>query len=347
MSGWLQTPAGLVPRVRFDWAASDRLGALAVRMGIGRDSYRIAPGLYALGEPDAQSPVIVTCNYKLTFDILRRDLAGHSCWLLVIETYGINVWCAAGKRSFSTAEVAARVRATGLERIVEHRRLVLPQLAAPGVAARKLRGLCGFGAVFGPVRSRDLPAFLGAGFTAEPSMRRAEFPLGERLTVALVELHAARKFMAWTLALCLVLAALGPAWKGGFSVMGLLAVGLGAFAMTLAGFVGGTFVTPALLRLLPGRAFAAKGLLAGAAVGLPLAVLLARSVPEGLAALSICAAFSSWFAMHYTGSTPFTSLSGVDREMRRYMPAQGLLAFLAVMLWLGWSWFGGPAAGGS
>lgn len=347
MSGWLQTSAGPVPRVRSDWAASDRLGALAVRLGIGRDRYRIAPGLYALGEPDAQSPVIVTCNYKLTFDILRRDLAGPSCWLLVIETYGINVWCAAGKRSFSTEEVAARVRATGLERIVEHRRLVLPQLAAPGVAARKLRGLCGFGAVFGPVRSRDLPAFLEAGFTAEPSMRRAEFPLGERLTVALVEMHAARKFMVWTLALCLVLAALGPAWKGGFSALGLLASGLGAFAMTLAGFVGGTFATPALLRLLPGRAFAAKGLLAGAAIGLPLAVLLARSVPEGLAALSICAAFSSWFAMHYTGSTPFTSLSGVDREMRRYMPAQGLLALLAVVLWLGWSWFGGPAAGGS
>jgi hypothetical protein len=110
----------------------DYLWTAMVRLGFGRDHYRISPGLYALGQPDTQSPVLVTCNFKLTFDILRRKLAGHSYWLLVVETYGINVWCAAGKKSFSTEEVARKVKESDLDRVVSHRTLIVPQLAGPG-----------------------------------------------------------------------------------------------------------------------------------------------------------------------------------------------------------------------
>ena len=44
-----------------------------------------------------------------------------------------------------------------------------------------------------------------------------------------------------------------------------------------------------------------------------------------------CAAF---FAMNFTGSTPFTSLSGVEKEMRRGLPLQIGAAALALLLWL-------------
>ncbi len=331
MQGWLSSPAGLVPRVKPKWELIDHLQAVWVRLGPGRDNYRISPGLYALGQPDDNSPVLATCNFKLTFDTLRHELAGLSCWLLVVETYGINVWCAAGKQSFSTQEVASRVKSTGLEGLVSHRNLILPQLAAPAVAAHQLRKLCGFAGVFGPVRIQDLPAFLDAGLQADQEMRTVQFPLSQRLIVALVEIWGARKSLLWALAACLLLAVLGP---GGFSVSGIAAAGLGAFATVLAGFGTGVFLVPALLPRIPFKALAAKGLLLGAAIGLPLAWLLAGSFPEALAAVLGCSAFASWFAMHYTGSTPFTSLSGVDKEMRLFMPVQGGLLLLAVLLWL-------------
>ncbi|MCF8030533.1 MAG: carbon monoxide dehydrogenase [Desulfohalobiaceae bacterium] len=331
MQGWQSTPVGLVPRVSPKWGLYDRLGAALVRLGPARDNYRISPGLYALGSPDQDSPVLVTCNFKLTFDILRKQLSGRSLWLLVVETYGINVWCAAGKHSFSTEEVAQRVRQTGLDRVVSHRTLILPQLAGPAVAAHRLKKLCGFSGFFGPVRIKDLPAYLDSGMRAGQEMRKVRFPLGQRLTVALVEVHGARKFLLWTLAACLILAILGP---GGFTPAGVLGAGLGAFATVLTGFVTGVFLVPALLPSIPLRAYSAKGLLAGAVTGFLPAGILAGTLPQALAQVLACSAFASWFAMFYTGSTPFTSLSGVDREMRFYMPIQGSLLLLAVMVWL-------------
>ncbi len=303
----------------------------------------MAPGLYALGDPDGQSPVLVTCNYKLTFDILRRELEGLSCWVLVVETYGINVWCAAGKKSFNTGEVARQVKNAGLEQVVNHRTLVLPQLAAPGVVGHKIRGLCGFNALFGPVEIRDLPSYLDNKTQAAGDMRRVKFPLGQRLLVALVEVYGARKFMLWALLACMLLAALGP---GGFSLQGTVLSGLGAWGVVWTGFISGVFLVPVFLRHLYFRAFAAKGLLAGALTGFVLAVAVPGGFLQGLAATAACMAFTSWFAMHYTGSTTFTSLSGVDREMRRYMPVQGALILVAAGLWLGSGWFG-PLAGGA
>jgi hypothetical protein len=279
---------------------------------------------------------VATCNYKLTFDVLRREMKGRSVWILVVETYGINVWCAAGKKSFSTEEVAARVRLSGLEKIVSHRTLILPQLSAPSVAAHKLHGLCGFKGVFGPIRASDLPEFMDNKMKVHPGMREVNFPLSQRLKVAMVEVFGARKFMGWCLFTCLILSALGP---GGFTLQGVLLSGLGAFAVVVAGFATGTFVVPAFLPLFPSGSFAAKGLIAGIIAGVFPALILARSVPEGFAALAVTAAMASWFAMHYTGSTPFTSLSGVDREMKIYMPVQGFIITLAVLTWLGWSWF--------
>lgn len=335
MQSWLSTPAGPVPQVRPQWKPVDYLKSALVRLGPGRDSYRISPGLYALGCPDQNSPVLVTCNFKLTFDTVRRELAGDSYWLLVVETYGINVWCAAGKQSMSTQEVAKRVKASGLERVVTHRTLILPQLAAPAVAGHKLRQLCGFSGVFGPVRIQDLPRFLHAGKQAGPEMRTARFPLGQRLCVALVEIYGARRFLLWTLLACLGLAALGP---GGFGFPGIIKAGLGAFAVVLTGFLTGVLAVPALLPRIPFRAFAAKGLLAGGLTGILPAALLSGTIPQTAAAFLACAAFASWFAMHYTGSTPFTSLSGVDHEMRRYMPVQGGLLVAAVLIWVLGAW---------
>lgn len=314
----------------------DKAGAWSARIGINRDDYRISPGLYALGQPHQESQVIVSCNYKLTFDILRNELQGRSIWILIVETYGINVWCAAGKKSFSTEEVVRQVKQSGLERVVTHRTLIIPQMAAPSVAAHKLKGLCGFQGIFGPIRAEDIKRFMDNEMKTDPLMREVDFPLSSRLEVALVEIYGARKFMIWAFLACFVLAGLGP---GGFSLQGVFYNALGAFTVVLTGFVSGAFIVPAFLPWLWFRAFAAKGLMAGFIAGIPAAMILGDSGPEVFACITGVAGFSSWFAMHYTGSTPYTSLSGVDHEMRIFMPVQAFVLLLAILVWMGGSWF--------
>lgn len=135
VDGFLQTPAGPIPRIRTTLAKRDIIRAIKVRAGIGRMRYRIAPGLYGVGNPEPDSPVLVTANYKLTVDTLRKHLAGIDAWILVLETHGVNVWCAAGKGTFSTTELIYRVQQNELQKVVSHRELILPQLGATGVSA--------------------------------------------------------------------------------------------------------------------------------------------------------------------------------------------------------------------
>ena len=131
----MENDSGNIPRVSSKLAFADRLGGLLVRLGYRRRSYRVEPGLYRVGSPAAVSPVLVTANYKLTFDKVRACLDGIDAWLLVLDTKGINVWCAAGKGTFGTKELTERIAATDLKNVVSHRRLILPQLGATGVSA--------------------------------------------------------------------------------------------------------------------------------------------------------------------------------------------------------------------
>ena len=137
--------------------------------------YKIDPGLYALGNPDAESPVLVSANYKMSFDYLRRELTGRSAWILVLDTRGINVWCAAGKGTFGTAELIRQVASSGIAALLNHKVLIVPQLGAVGVSAWKVRQSSGFRVVFGPVYARELPRFLDSGMRATPSHASCDF----------------------------------------------------------------------------------------------------------------------------------------------------------------------------
>ena len=98
------------PEISSAWLLEDHLGALRVRFSLGRNRYRVLPGLYALGRPGKDSEVLVTANYKLSFDLLRKNLSGLNAWILVLETYGINVWCAAGKGTFGSDELIRQIK---------------------------------------------------------------------------------------------------------------------------------------------------------------------------------------------------------------------------------------------
>jgi len=331
---FMDTPAGAVPRVHTRLNQEDNRGTLFARLGIGRDSYRIAPGLYAVGTPGEGSPVLVTANYKLTFDVLRSHLEGLDAWILVIDTNNINVWCAAGKGAFSSLEVAERVKIVALEKIVNHRRLVLPQLAATGVSARQVKTMCGFEVVWGPVHAKHIVPFLDAGTQTTPAMRRVTFTFKERVELIPVELYHVGKPSLYLLPALFLLSGLG---SGIFSIGTAFSRGLPAILAYVLAVTSGAVLAPTLLPWLPGRAFAMKGAAIGAAAGALLSAVMAGrlAVLEMLALTLFMMALSSYLTMNFTGSTPYTSPTGVEKEMRKAIPAQALGALAALVLWVG------------
>jgi hypothetical protein len=178
---FIDTPVGAVPKVKIHWERPDFLGTINARLGIHRNEYKIAPGLYCVGDPGQDSPVLVTANYKLSFDVLRRELISLAAWILVVDTRGINVWCAAGKAIFGTREVVQCVHRSMLKKVVRHNQLILPQLAATGVSAGQVKKECGFTVVWGPVRAKDIQPFIAKGSKADRTMRQVTFSLGERI----------------------------------------------------------------------------------------------------------------------------------------------------------------------
>ena len=336
VDGFLDTPAGRVPQIKPTLDRRDKLGAVRVRLSFGRDDYKVAPGLYAVGQPDANSPVLVTANYKLSFDHLRGKLDRHKVWILVLDTRGINVWCAAGKGTFGTQELVRQVQRARLSSIVMHRKLILPQLGATGVAGNAVKKACGFEVVWGPVLAQNIGAFIDGGFKATESMRHVTFTFRERLVLIPVEIALIRKSLLWSLLIIFLLSGIG---RHLFSLVAAWERGMLALAVCLAGIVAGCIAAPLLLPWLPGRAFAIKGALTGVAFG-ALTVMLFWSSPYiallPAAALMLCAvSISSYLAMNFTGSTPFTSPSGVEKEMRRAIPLQLIAAVSALGLWVG------------
>ena len=330
ITGILKTAAGDAPVVATRPMLSDRLGTWKVRWGFGRSNYAIPPGLYAIGAPGADASVLVTANFKISFDRVRWAMDGRSAWLLVLDTKGINVWCAAGKGNFGTDELVRRIEATRIGEIVSHRHLVLPQLGAPGVAAHLVTKSTKFHVDFGPVRAEDLPAYLDAGRKATPEMRLVSFPLMDRLILTPVELTGV--FRHW----------IGLTFLGlwALKLLGLRFIPLDGGAV-LGAVVIGTVAVPVLLPWIPGRAFALKGWIFGAAWALGVCAL--RGFPPAsfggwLVSLSyvlILPALSAFLAMNFTGSSTFTSLSGVVKEMKYSVPAMivsgglGIVALVA------------------
>ncbi|PLX91121.1 MAG: hypothetical protein C0619_08110 [Desulfuromonas sp.] len=329
----MNTAAGSVPLVSTRLVHRDHLGHWAMRWGIGRSRYQITPGLYAVGQPDPLSPVLVSANYKLSFDCLRSAISGISAWILVIDTRGVNVWCAAGKGTFGTEEIIYRCQTSQLEKLVSHKTLIVPQLGAPGVAAHKVKQATGFSVSYGPVRAADIPEFIAADMQATVKMRRVTFSTRERFILTPVELTGMRKPVLYMAVALLLLGGIGEDY---FSFNAAWSRGLAALLAGLTGVLSGAVIMPILLPWIPGRLFSAKGALLGIIFSTVLILTLYRgtSLP-GLAALYLfVSTVSSYTAMNFTGSSTFTSPSGVEKEMRISIPLQAGALLTAGVLWL-------------
>ena len=338
VTGFLDTGAGPVPQVKTELSRADRWGTIGVRLGIRRSDYTVAPGLYAVGRPAQDSPVMVSANYKLSFDTLRSSLQDVDAWVLVLDTRGINVWCAAGKQLFSTGEVANRVRTARLEEVVAHRQLILPQLAATGVSAGEVKKATGFEVVWGPVRSEDIRNFLARNQRADIQMRRVTFCLRERAVLIPVEISHLLKPTLGLIAALFVLSGVG---SDIFSLQAAWQRGGHAFSAYLAGIVAGAVATPMLLPWIPPRSFSAKGALTGLPAGAAIVAFFRNgtSFLDLSALLLLTVAVSSFLAMNFTGTTPFTSPTGVEKEMRRAIPLQLAAVTVAAVIWVAGGFF--------
>ena len=300
---------------------ANRLDHFLARWGINRMGHRIEPGLYRLGTPTQESPVFVSANYTLSFDAVRSALAGFDAHILVLDTKGINVWCAAGKGTFGTDELVNRIETAGLAGIVTHRRIIVPQLGALGISAHEVQRRSGFKVDYGPVRARDLPEYIRTG-KATPEMRTVVFSVYDRIVLTPVELvHVALP--------AIVIAA----------VLLLLSGPVAALAAIVA-VVAGTVLFPVLLPFIPTQDFSTKGLLLGGVVAIPFAAAFASTpaVPgwaaliAALVPLLIMPAVTAYLALNVTGSTTFTSRTGVKKEIFRYVPIMVFMAVAGIIL---------------
>jgi hypothetical protein len=279
------------------------------RMGYRRFSHVVKPGLYALGSPGPESPVFVTANYTLSFDALRTSIKDIDGYILVLDTKGINVWCAAGKGTFGTAELVYQIQVTELAKVVTHRRLILPQLGAPGVSAHEVQRQTGFRVDYGPVRAADLPRYLEKGPDVE--MRKVKFPLKDRIVLIPVEIM--QSFVIMVVAAFVLY------------IMGGAVPALMAITVVLAG----TTLFPVLMPWIPTKDFSSKGIVLGLIMSLPFVantVLDHGSDPYWVMALFmvadalLIAPGVGYLALNFTGSSTFASRTGVKREIFRYIP---------------------------
>jgi len=284
------------------------------RWAVNRMGHLVEPGLYSLGNPTPESSVFVTANYTLSFDALRSALEGVDGYILVLDTQGVNVWCAAGKGTFGTDELVKRIGSTQLGEVVSHRVLILPQLGAPGVAAHEVTKRTRFKVKYGPVRAEYLPEYLKTG-QATPEMRRVRFTLKDRITLIPVELAA-------VLLPLLILIFLGS-------------------KSAVAAILAGTVLFPILLPWIPTHNFSTKGFILGGVVAIPFAILAFLRNPESalwlrsawaVTYLFLIPSITAYLTLNFTGATTFTSRTGVRKEIFAYIPVMAWMFGAGLLL---------------
>jgi hypothetical protein len=239
----------------------------------------------------------------------------------------VNVWCASGKGTFGTIELISRIMAVGLEKIVNHRKLILPQLGASGVSAHVIAKRTGFFVIYGPVRAKDIKEFISRGFKATKEMRTVKFTFWDRLVLAPMELAEAAKISMIVFGVLFLV-----------NLFASRPFGFPDFLAYCAAVFAGSLITPTLLPFIPGKAFSFKGWLLGAIGTAFISCYYGWFKPPflllGTGYMLALPALSSFLAMNFTGATTYTSFSGVIKEMKIALPAivLSLIAGIIILL---------------
>jgi len=330
----METNVGQIRILTTELRPVDKKRNLKARLGVGRENYSIPTGIYAIGSPNEKSPVLVTANYKLTVDKLRMELSGLDLWLMIIDTKGVNVWCAAGKGTFSTEEIIYKIQKCKLKKIVSHNQLILPQLGAPGVSAHEITKFTGFKVMYGPVYAKDIKEFLKNNYKATDQMRRVHFDLLERMAVSPIEAIMSIKYLPFIYIFFVLMQLLG---KGSESFIRVLQSSLLNTIPYAVAIIIGTILFPILLPVLPFRMFSMKALVlgivwSGVVVKYSSVFKFGGSTLTNLSNALLLTSIISYLGMNFTGSTTFTSLSGVKKETILTLPVTGVAVLAAIVI---------------
>jgi hypothetical protein len=187
----------------------------------------------------------------------------------------------------------------------------------------------GFRVIYGPVLARDIKEFIKLGMKADENMRRVNFPLKNRIILTPVEIVGSIKLIIPLFIFLLLLNILSMAAK---DPAGILFKTIFNSIPFLGAICIGCVIVPALLPYIPFKAFSLKGFLASlfwsAYVILnPKVFELSGGLLSNLSYFALISVLSSYLSLNFTGSTTYTSLSGVKKEMEKAIPVMSITAF--------------------
>lgn len=286
-----------------------------------RRTYAVEPGLYYTGsEYDKDSPLLVTANYQLTVFLLARKLGHKNVRLLVIDTDGINVWCAAGKGTFCNDAIFEQLGRydESLLKEGDRLRLVLPKLCFAGVDLPSLRK-AGYDAVIGPVYDKDLPAYLLTEPLEDRDTNRVVFGMRSRLFTVVPGLV---QLMKYCVILLVAMWLVGQFWS--YSIP----------AVEIIGLVAGLGVLyPVLFPYLPGKWFATKGFWLGVGICFVMSAMAAGGLIS-LGGLIVSSLFTlaggMYFGQSYSGNSAVSNMTSIRKETARLLPVYVLLYLVSL-----------------
>ena len=149
-----------------DFTAESLFPLLLERLNIFTDPQRpmtVTEGIYEIGKPDENSPVLVTTNFALTYFIVSGEIEGSKVpsWLLIKDSEGLSVMTAWAAGKFAGDDVGAFVKKCGIMDKIKHTELIIPGYAA-AIAGDVEEELAGWTITVGPREAAHLPAFLKA-----------------------------------------------------------------------------------------------------------------------------------------------------------------------------------------
>ena len=149
-----------------DFKGENVFPLLLERLNIFTDPQRpmtVVKGIYEIGSPDENSPVLVTTNFSLTYFIVSGEIENSRipAWLLIVDTEGLSVMTAWAAGKFSGDVVGSFVRKSGIQDKVSHKKVIIPGYAA-SISGEMEEELPGWEIIIGPRDASLIPAFLKA-----------------------------------------------------------------------------------------------------------------------------------------------------------------------------------------
>lgn len=147
-----------------DFKGESLFPLLLERLNIYTDPQRpmtVTQGIYEIGAPNENSPLLITTNFSLTYFIVSGEIEGSRVpsWLLIMDTEGLSVMTAWAAGKFSGDAVASFVKKSGIADKIAHKKIIIPGYAA-SISGDMEEDLPGWEVIIGPRDASLIPKFL-------------------------------------------------------------------------------------------------------------------------------------------------------------------------------------------